>query len=129
MYCLANDTTWKDSRLSFVFVAAKHSKIFPGVASESDLQKWRASKDRKSPSLSQMGPDSIKHKVSQIQRNAFARRSSTCAAFILFVSGDCYFNIHVQKIIDTIELGEIAYSKQSPLTGNYSVNYLMILDN
>ncbi|KAF7417677.1 hypothetical protein HZH68_000330 [Vespula germanica] len=43
--------------------AAKHSKIFPGVASESDLQKWRTSKDRKSPSLSQMGPDSIKHKV------------------------------------------------------------------
>ncbi|KAL6438576.1 hypothetical protein ACFW04_004559 [Cataglyphis niger] len=43
--------------------AAKHSKIFPGVASESDLQKWRMSKDRKSPSLSQMGQDSIKHKV------------------------------------------------------------------
>ncbi|KAL6438580.1 hypothetical protein ACFW04_004559 [Cataglyphis niger] len=44
-------------------VSAKHSKIFPGVASESDLQKWRMSKDRKSPSLSQMGQDSIKHKV------------------------------------------------------------------
>ncbi|KAL6259853.1 hypothetical protein P5V15_009763 [Pogonomyrmex californicus] len=43
--------------------ATKHSKIFPGVASESDLQKWRTSRDRKSPSLSQMGPDSIKHKV------------------------------------------------------------------
>lgn len=48
----------------FLFLATKHSKIFPGVASESDLQKWRMSKDRKSPSLSQMGPDSIKHKVS-----------------------------------------------------------------
>ncbi|XP_066597714.1 potassium voltage-gated channel subfamily H member 6 isoform X4 [Prorops nasuta] len=43
--------------------ATKHSKIFPGVASESDLQKWRTSRDRKSPSLSQMGPDSVKHKV------------------------------------------------------------------
>ncbi|XP_014473638.1 PREDICTED: potassium voltage-gated channel subfamily H member 2 isoform X4 [Dinoponera quadriceps] len=52
--------------------AAKHSKIFPGVASESDLQKWRASKDRKSPSLSQMGPDSIKHKFS-LQDNGSAK--------------------------------------------------------
>ncbi|XP_044591043.1 potassium voltage-gated channel subfamily H member 7 isoform X4 [Cotesia glomerata] len=42
--------------------ATKHSKIFPGVASESDLQRWRASKERKSPSLSQMGSDSVKHK-------------------------------------------------------------------
>ncbi|EFN78452.1 hypothetical protein EAI_13324 [Harpegnathos saltator] len=53
-------------------VSAKHSKIFPGVASESDLQKWRASKDRKSPSLSQMGPDSIKHKFS-LQDNGSAK--------------------------------------------------------
>lgn len=45
--------------------ATKHSKIFPGVASESDLQRWRASKERKSPSLSQMGSDSVKHKVSK----------------------------------------------------------------
>ncbi|XP_011346354.1 potassium voltage-gated channel unc-103 isoform X3 [Ooceraea biroi] len=52
--------------------AARHSKIFPGVASESDLQKWRASKDRKSPSLSQMGPDSIKHKFS-LQDNGSAK--------------------------------------------------------
>ncbi|KAK2582018.1 hypothetical protein KPH14_002724 [Odynerus spinipes] len=52
--------------------AAKHSKIFPGVASESDLQKWRTSKDRKSPSLSQMGPDSIKHKFS-LQDNGSAK--------------------------------------------------------
>lgn len=81
----------------FVFVAAKHSKIFPGVASESDLQKWRASKDRKSPSLSQMGPDSMKHKVSQVKINTFAQRSSTCAAFILFVSGDRYFNMNEKK--------------------------------
>ncbi|XP_029169016.1 potassium voltage-gated channel subfamily H member 2 isoform X9 [Nylanderia fulva] len=51
---------------------AKHSKIFPGVASESDLQKWRTSKDRKSPSLSQMGPDSIKHKFS-LQDNGSAK--------------------------------------------------------
>ncbi|XP_011255994.1 potassium voltage-gated channel subfamily H member 6 isoform X9 [Camponotus floridanus] len=52
--------------------ATKHSKIFPGVASESDLQKWRTSKDRKSPSLSQMGPDSIKHKFS-LQDNGSAK--------------------------------------------------------
>ncbi|XP_070168379.1 voltage-gated inwardly rectifying potassium channel KCNH6 isoform X8 [Polyergus mexicanus] len=52
--------------------AAKHSKIFPGVASESDLQKWRMSKDRKSPSLSQMGQDSIKHKFS-LQDNGSAK--------------------------------------------------------
>ncbi|XP_071637234.1 voltage-gated inwardly rectifying potassium channel KCNH6 isoform X8 [Temnothorax longispinosus] len=52
--------------------AAKHSKIFPGVASESDLQKWRTSRDRKSPSLSQMGPDSIKHKFS-LQDNGSAK--------------------------------------------------------
>lgn len=50
------------------FLATKHSKIFPGVASESDLQRWRASKERKSPSLSQMGSDSVKHKVSQITK-------------------------------------------------------------
>ncbi|XP_018313289.1 potassium voltage-gated channel subfamily H member 2 isoform X8 [Mycetomoellerius zeteki] len=53
-------------------VSAKHSKIFPGVASESDLQKWRTSRDRKSPSLSQMGPDSIKHKFS-LQDNGSAK--------------------------------------------------------
>ncbi|XP_029676832.1 potassium voltage-gated channel subfamily H member 2 isoform X5 [Formica exsecta] len=53
-------------------VSAKHSKIFPGVASESDLQKWRMSKDRKSPSLSQMGQDSIKHKFS-LQDNGSAK--------------------------------------------------------
>ncbi|XP_020286907.1 potassium voltage-gated channel subfamily H member 2 isoform X2 [Pseudomyrmex gracilis] len=52
--------------------AAKHSKIFPGVASESDLQKWRTSKDRKSPSLSQMGPESLKHKFS-LQDNGSAK--------------------------------------------------------
>ncbi|XP_015602633.1 potassium voltage-gated channel subfamily H member 2 isoform X4 [Cephus cinctus] len=52
--------------------AAKHSKIFPGVASESDLQRWRTSKDRKSPSLSQMGPDAIKHKFS-LQDNGSAK--------------------------------------------------------
>ncbi|OAD54979.1 hypothetical protein WN48_05859 [Eufriesea mexicana] len=53
-------------------VSTKHSKIFPGVASESDLQKWRTSKDRKSPSLSQMGPDSNKHKFS-LQDNGSAK--------------------------------------------------------
>ncbi|KAK1124192.1 hypothetical protein K0M31_006567 [Melipona bicolor] len=53
-------------------VSTKHSKIFPGVASESDLQKWRTSKDRKSPSLSQIGPDSIKHKFS-LQDNGSAK--------------------------------------------------------
>ncbi|XP_066602663.1 uncharacterized protein, partial [Prorops nasuta] len=52
--------------------ATKHSKIFPGVASESDLQKWRTSRDRKSPSLSQMGPDSVKHKFS-LQDNGSAK--------------------------------------------------------
>ncbi|XP_076657099.1 uncharacterized protein LOC143361509 [Halictus rubicundus] len=52
--------------------ATKHSKIFPGVVSESDLQKWRTSKDRKSPSLSQVGPDSIKHKFS-LQDNGSAK--------------------------------------------------------
>ncbi|KAI4484570.1 hypothetical protein M0804_007136 [Polistes exclamans] len=56
------DTTRPPCRSLTCSVSAKHSKIFPGVASESDLQKWRTSKDRKSPSLSQMGPDSIKHK-------------------------------------------------------------------
>ncbi|XP_044591044.1 potassium voltage-gated channel subfamily H member 7 isoform X5 [Cotesia glomerata] len=52
--------------------ATKHSKIFPGVASESDLQRWRASKERKSPSLSQMGSDSVKHKFS-LQDNGSAK--------------------------------------------------------
>ncbi|XP_011297460.1 potassium voltage-gated channel subfamily H member 2 isoform X3 [Fopius arisanus] len=45
-----------------IMEATKHSKIFPGVASESDLQRWRTSRERKSPSLSQMGSDSVKHK-------------------------------------------------------------------
>ncbi|XP_057322859.1 potassium voltage-gated channel subfamily H member 7 isoform X8 [Microplitis mediator] len=53
-------------------VPTKHSKIFPGVASESDLQRWRASKERKSPSLSQMGSDSVKHKFS-LQDNGSAK--------------------------------------------------------
>ncbi|XP_044591048.1 potassium voltage-gated channel subfamily H member 7 isoform X9 [Cotesia glomerata] len=52
--------------------STKHSKIFPGVASESDLQRWRASKERKSPSLSQMGSDSVKHKFS-LQDNGSAK--------------------------------------------------------
>ncbi|XP_034951442.1 potassium voltage-gated channel subfamily H member 2 isoform X3 [Chelonus insularis] len=53
-------------------VPTKHSKVFPGVASESDLQRWRASKERKSPSLSQMGSDSVKHKFS-LQDNGSAK--------------------------------------------------------
>ncbi|XP_032670624.1 potassium voltage-gated channel subfamily H member 6 isoform X4 [Odontomachus brunneus] len=66
------ETTRAPCRSLTCSVSAKHSKIFPGVASESDLQKWRASKDRKSPSLSQMGPDSIKHKFS-LQDNGSAK--------------------------------------------------------
>ncbi|XP_015185526.1 PREDICTED: potassium voltage-gated channel subfamily H member 7 isoform X6 [Polistes dominula] len=66
------DTTRPPCRSLTCSVSAKHSKIFPGVASESDLQKWRTSKDRKSPSLSQMGPDSIKHKFS-LQDNGSAK--------------------------------------------------------
>ncbi|XP_043498068.1 potassium voltage-gated channel subfamily H member 2 isoform X5 [Polistes fuscatus] len=65
------DTTRPPCR-SLTCSVSKHSKIFPGVASESDLQKWRTSKDRKSPSLSQMGPDSIKHKFS-LQDNGSAK--------------------------------------------------------
>ncbi|KAL0123171.1 hypothetical protein PUN28_007654 [Cardiocondyla obscurior] len=66
------ETTRVPCRSLTCSVSAKHSKIFPGVASESDLQKWRTSRDRKSPSLSQMGPDSIKHKFS-LQDNGSAK--------------------------------------------------------
>ncbi|KAG7210815.1 hypothetical protein KM043_012302 [Ampulex compressa] len=66
------DTTRAPCRSLTCSVSTKHSKIFPGVASESDLQRWRASKERKSPSLSQMGPDSIKHKFS-LQDNGSAK--------------------------------------------------------
>ncbi|XP_048513727.1 potassium voltage-gated channel subfamily H member 2 isoform X3 [Athalia rosae] len=62
----------RPATLDNLIEAAKHSKIFPGVASESDLQKWRTSRDRKSPSLSQMGPESIKHKFS-LQDNGSAK--------------------------------------------------------
>ncbi|XP_011297464.1 potassium voltage-gated channel subfamily H member 7 isoform X6 [Fopius arisanus] len=55
-----------------IMEATKHSKIFPGVASESDLQRWRTSRERKSPSLSQMGSDSVKHKFS-LQDNGSAK--------------------------------------------------------
>jgi len=72
------------------FVAAKHSKIFPGVASENDLQKWRTSRDRKSPSLSQMGPDSLKHKVSYL---SFSETRELPVYLVpLFLSLDYFLN-------------------------------------
>ncbi|CAK9817131.1 Potassium voltage-gated channel subfamily H member 6 [Anthophora quadrimaculata] len=93
--------------------ATKHSKIFPGVASESDLQKWRTSKDRKSPSLSQMGPDSIKHKFS-LQDNGSAK----------YFQGAMHTSNMGEKVAQVLSLGNDilpAYRLQSPRIGKWTI--------
>ncbi|XP_061940540.1 potassium voltage-gated channel subfamily H member 2 isoform X20 [Apis cerana] len=93
--------------------ATKHSKIFPGVASESDLQKWRMSKDRKSPSLSQMGPDSIKHKFS-LQDNGSAK----------YFQGAMHTSNMGEKVAQVLSLGNDIlpeYKLQSPRIGKWTI--------
>ncbi|XP_053988414.1 potassium voltage-gated channel subfamily H member 2 isoform X2 [Hylaeus volcanicus] len=93
--------------------ATKHSKIFPGVASESDLQKWRTSKDRKSPSLSQMGPDSIKHKFS-LQDNGSAK----------YFQGALHASNMGEKVAQVLSLGNDIlpeYKLQSPRIGRWTI--------
>ncbi|XP_076751204.1 potassium voltage-gated channel seizure isoform X3 [Xylocopa sonorina] len=93
--------------------ATKHSKIFPGVASESDLQKWRTSKDRKSPSLSQMGPDSIKHKFS-LQDNGSAK----------YFQGAMHTSNMGEKVAQVLSLGNDIlpeYKLQSPRIGKWTI--------
>ncbi|XP_076161159.1 potassium voltage-gated channel seizure isoform X4 [Ptiloglossa arizonensis] len=93
--------------------ATKHSKIFPGVASESDLQKWRTSKDRKSPSLSQMGPDSIKHKFS-LQDNGSAK----------YFQGAMHASNMGEKVAQVLSLGNDIlpeYKLQSPRIGKWTI--------
>ncbi|XP_018354189.1 PREDICTED: potassium voltage-gated channel subfamily H member 2 isoform X2 [Trachymyrmex septentrionalis] len=93
--------------------AAKHSKIFPGVASESDLQKWRTSRDRKSPSLSQMGPDSIKHKFS-LQDNGSAK----------YFQGAMHTPNMGEKVAQVLSLGADilpAYKLQSPRIHKWTI--------
>lgn len=70
----------------FLILATKHSKFFPGVASESDLQRWRVSKERKSPSLSQIGPDALRHKVSTRQKLEKRLLNATMFLFPVFPS-------------------------------------------
>ncbi|XP_018055864.1 PREDICTED: potassium voltage-gated channel subfamily H member 6 isoform X3 [Atta colombica] len=94
-------------------VSAKHSKIFPGVASESDLQKWRTSRDRKSPSLSQMGPDSIKHKFS-LQDNGSAK----------YFQGAMHTPNMGEKVAQVLSLGADilpAYKLQSPRIHKWTI--------
>lgn len=94
-------------------VSTKHSKIFPGVASESDLQKWRMSKDRKSPSLSQMGPDSIKHKFS-LQDNGSAK----------YFQGAMHTSNMGEKVAQVLSLGNDIlpeYKLQSPRIGKWTI--------
>ncbi|XP_046479285.1 voltage-gated inwardly rectifying potassium channel KCNH2 isoform X3 [Neodiprion pinetum] len=93
--------------------ATKHSKIFPGVASESDLQKWRTSRDRKSPSLSQMGPDSIKHKFS-LQDNGSAK----------FFQGAMHTPNMGEKVAQVLSLGADVlpeYKLQSPRIHKWTI--------
>ncbi|XP_029039418.1 potassium voltage-gated channel subfamily H member 2 isoform X2 [Osmia bicornis bicornis] len=93
--------------------ATKHSKIFPGVASESDLQKWRTSKDRKSPSLSQMGPDSIRHKFS-LQDNGSAK----------YFQGAMHTSNMGEKVAQVLSLGNDIlpeYKLQSPRIGRWTI--------
>nr|XP_012139354.1 PREDICTED: potassium voltage-gated channel subfamily H member 2 isoform X2 [Megachile rotundata] len=93
--------------------ATKHSKIFPGVASESDLQKWRTSKDRKSPSLSQMGPDSMKHKFS-LQDNGSAK----------YFQGAMHTSNMGEKVAQVLSLGNDIlpeYKLQSPRIGRWTI--------
>ncbi|XP_050592934.1 potassium voltage-gated channel subfamily H member 6 isoform X11 [Bombus affinis] len=92
--------------------ATKHSKIFPGVASESDLQKWRT-KDRKSPSLSQIGPDSIKHKFS-LQDNGSAK----------YFQGAMHTSNMGEKVAQVLSLGNDIlpeYKLQSPRIGKWTI--------
>ncbi|XP_076241723.1 potassium voltage-gated channel seizure [Calliopsis andreniformis] len=94
-------------------VSTKHSKIFPGVASESDLQKWRTSKERKSPSLSQMGPDSIKHKFS-LQDNGSAK----------YFQGAMHASNMGEKVAQVLSLGNDIlpeYKLQSPRIGKWTI--------
>ncbi|XP_076229951.1 potassium voltage-gated channel seizure isoform X3 [Nomia melanderi] len=94
-------------------VSTKHSKIFPGVASESDLQKWRTSKDRKSPSLSQMGPDSMKHKFS-LQDNGSAK----------YFQGAMHASNMGEKVAQVLSLGNDIlpeYKLQSPRIGKWTI--------
>ncbi|XP_076381623.1 potassium voltage-gated channel seizure isoform X6 [Megalopta genalis] len=93
--------------------ATKHSKIFPGVVSESDLQKWRTSKDRKSPSLSQVGPDSIKHKFS-LQDNGSAK----------YFQGAMHASNMGEKVRQVLSLGNDIlpeYKLQSPRIGKWTI--------
>ncbi|XP_076293376.1 potassium voltage-gated channel seizure isoform X5 [Lasioglossum baleicum] len=93
--------------------ATKHSKIFPGVVSESDLQKWRTSKDRKSPSLSQVGPDSIKHKFS-LQDNGSAK----------YFQGAMHASNMGEKVAQVLSLGNDIlpeYKLQSPRIGKWTI--------
>ncbi|XP_076628162.1 potassium voltage-gated channel seizure isoform X2 [Colletes latitarsis] len=93
--------------------ATKHSKIFPGVASESDLQKWRTSMDRKSPSLSQMGPYSIKHKFS-LQDNGSAK----------YFQGAMHASNMGEKVAQVLSLGNDIlpeYKLQSPRIGKWTI--------
>ncbi|XP_076293375.1 potassium voltage-gated channel seizure isoform X4 [Lasioglossum baleicum] len=94
-------------------VSTKHSKIFPGVVSESDLQKWRTSKDRKSPSLSQVGPDSIKHKFS-LQDNGSAK----------YFQGAMHASNMGEKVAQVLSLGNDIlpeYKLQSPRIGKWTI--------
>ncbi|XP_012270109.1 potassium voltage-gated channel subfamily H member 2 isoform X2 [Orussus abietinus] len=94
-------------------VSAKHSKIFPGVASESDLQRWRASKDRKSPSLSQMGQDSLKHKFS-LQDNGSAK----------YFQGAMHTPNMGEKVAQVLSLGADVlpeYKLQSPRINKWTI--------
>ncbi|XP_033216833.1 potassium voltage-gated channel subfamily H member 2 isoform X2 [Belonocnema kinseyi] len=93
--------------------AAKHSKIFPGVASESDLQKWRTSRDRKSPSLSQMGPESLRHKYS-LQDNGSAK----------YFQGAMHTPNMGEKVAQVLSLGADVlpdYKLQSPRVHKWTI--------
>lgn len=107
------ETTRVPCRSLTCSVPAKHSKIFPGVASESDLQKWRTSRDRKSPSLSQMGPESLKHKYS-LQDNGSAK----------YFQGAMHTPNMGEKVAQVLSLGADVlpdYKLQSPRIHKWTV--------
>ncbi|XP_078034925.1 potassium voltage-gated channel seizure isoform X4 [Augochlora pura] len=107
------DTARTPCRSLTCSVSTKHSKIFPGVVSESDLQKWRTSKDRKSPSLSQVGPDSIKHKFS-LQDNGSAK----------YFQGAMHASNMGEKVAQVLSLGNDIlpeYKLQSPRIGKWTI--------
>ncbi|XP_044004798.1 potassium voltage-gated channel subfamily H member 7 isoform X3 [Aphidius gifuensis] len=96
-----------------IMEAAKHSKLFPGVASESDLQRWRTSRERKSPSLSQMGSDSVKHKFS-LQDNGSAK----------FFQGVMHTPNMGEKVAQVLSLGADVlpeYKLQSPRVHKWTI--------